>query len=271
MASNKAFNNLSSSMTYAQMIERIISIALNTGYTTANPVTVVLDTDNRSTYGSYTPATNISVTISATQPTAPIAAGTFWLDMGAGSTTLRTLLINAVAAPAVPVYYSISDVSGILNPNLGIRTVIGRSKEDADSGSISGGGGGGGGGVSAHSALTGLTTGDDHTQYLNNTRGDARYAALGSDSWLKAFASDPSEIFTGTRTLDANGVVTSSPVTWPNGIAGVFTATTVNSTFKCVDAYTVTYVNGATKTVTQSAVTRNAGGEITGRPALTVA
>ena len=55
MASNKAFNNLSSSMTYAQMIERIISIALNTGYTITNPVTVVLDIDNRSTYGSYSP------------------------------------------------------------------------------------------------------------------------------------------------------------------------------------------------------------------------
>lgn len=268
MASNKAFNNLSSSMTYAQMIERIISIALNTGYSVANPVTIVLDVDNRAPYGAYTPATSISVTVSATKPVAPVAAGTFWLDMGAGSTTLRTLLVNAVAAPAVPVYYSISDTSGILNPNLGIRTVIGRSKDDADSGSISGGGSGG---VSAHSDLTGLTTGDDHTQYLNNTRGDARYAALGSDAWLKAFASDPSEIFTGTRTLDANGVVTSSPVTWPNGITGVFTATTVNSTFKCVDAYTVTYVNGATKTVTQSAVTRNAGGDITVRPALTVA
>lgn len=34
---------------------------------------------------------------------------------------------------------------------------------------------GGGGGVTAHSALTGLTIGDDHPQYLNTTRGDARY------------------------------------------------------------------------------------------------
>lgn len=267
MASNKAFNNLSASMSYAQMIERIISVALGTGYTTANPVTIVLDLDNRSVYGAYSQATNISVTVSATKPVTPIAAGTFWLDMGAGSTTLRTLLVNAVAAPAVPVYYSISDTSGILNPNLGIRTVIGRSKDDADSGSISGGGGG----VSAHSALTGLTTGDDHTQYLNNTRGDARYAALGSDTWLRAFASDPLELFTGTRTLDANGVVTSSPVTWPSGVTGVFTATSVNATFKCVDAYTVTYVGGTTKTVTQSAVTRNGNGEITVRPVLTVA
>jgi hypothetical protein len=34
----------------------------------------------------------------------------------------------------------------------------------------------GGTGVTAHSALTGLTTGDDHTQYLTNARGDARYS-----------------------------------------------------------------------------------------------
>lgn len=37
-----------------------------------------------------------------------------------------------------------------------------------------GGGGTGGGGVTDHGALTGLGD-DDHTQYLNNTRGDARY------------------------------------------------------------------------------------------------
>lgn len=268
MASNKALNNLSSDMTYSKIIDRILSLALNTGFTILNPVTVVLDIDNRSHLGAYNTATSISVTVSAVQPITPIAAGTFWLDMGAGSTTFKTLLVNAAEPPAVPSYYSISDPSGIMNPNLGIRTVIGVSKDDADSGSI---GGGGGGGVSAHNALTGLTTGDDHTQYLNNTRGDARYAALGSDTWLKAFASDPIELFTGTRTLDANDVVTSSPVTWPDGVSGVFSATTVNATYKCVDAYTVTYVGSTTKTVTQTAVTRNGNGEVTTRPPLTVA
>jgi hypothetical protein len=37
--------------------------------------------------------------------------------------------------------------------------------------------GGGGGGVTDHGELTGLAD-DDHTQYLTNTRGDTRYAAL---------------------------------------------------------------------------------------------
>lgn len=39
------------------------------------------------------------------------------------------------------------------------------------------GGGGGGGGVTDHGALTGLAD-DDHSQYHNNARGDARYAAI---------------------------------------------------------------------------------------------
>lgn len=38
--------------------------------------------------------------------------------------------------------------------------------------------GGGGGGVTDHGALTGLGD-DDHTQYHNNARGDARYSQLG--------------------------------------------------------------------------------------------
>jgi hypothetical protein len=46
-----------------------------------------------------------------------------------------------------------------------------------DSSSSGGGGGGGGGGVTDHGALTGLTD-DDHPQYLNNARGDARYAQI---------------------------------------------------------------------------------------------
>jgi hypothetical protein len=51
-----------------------------------------------------------------------------------------------------------------------------------------GGGGGGGGGVTDHGALTGLSD-DDHAQYLNTTRGDARYpsiAALTSETNARA-------------------------------------------------------------------------------------
>lgn len=47
-------------------------------------------------------------------------------------------------------------------------------------GGRAGGGGGGEGGVTDHGALTGLGD-DDHTQYHNNARGDARYQPLDSD------------------------------------------------------------------------------------------
>ena len=40
------------------------------------------------------------------------------------------------------------------------------------------------GGVTAHSALSGLTTGDDHLQYHNDTRGDARYALMSHTHFL---------------------------------------------------------------------------------------
>lgn len=46
---------------------------------------------------------------------------------------------------------------------------------------------GGGGGVTDHGALTGLGD-DDHTQYHNNARGDARYDALGAASTAQAAA-----------------------------------------------------------------------------------
>lgn len=113
--------------------------------------------------------------------------------------------------------------------------------------------------------VTGLQTALDAKAALVQT------LVIGSDNWLKVFAKDYELLLSGTITRDANNVVTTSDVVWPDGSTGTFTATTVNSTFKCVDAYTVTYVNGATKTVTQSAVTRNTGGYVTTYPVATVA
>lgn len=65
------------------------------------------------------------------------------------------------------------------------------------------------GGVTAHSALTGLTVGDDHTQYLNNTRGDVRYY---TQTQVDGFAVK----LTGAQTVA--GVKTfSSPPAVPDG------------------------------------------------------
>lgn len=59
-------------------------------------------------------------------------------------------------------------------------------------------------------------------------------------------------------------------VQWPDGSAGTFTATSVNATWRLVDAFTVSHTDSGL-TVTQAAVTRSADGQITTQPALTVA
>lgn len=96
--------------------------------------------------------------------------------------------------------------------------------------------------------------------------------AAGSDNWLKAY-SNLDQIITGAITRDGNGAATSAGVVWPDGTAGTYTATTVSSAFPgAVDAYTITYAGSPTKTVTQTAVTRDpTTGAVTTRPAMTVA
>lgn len=85
---------------------------------------------------------------------------------------------------------------------------------------------------------------------------------------LKAWAASGAYTLT-SATRDSDDVITVATVAWPDGSAGTFTTTTKNATFLLVDAFTVTHsVSG--KTVTQTAVTRNAAGSITAQPALTV-
>jgi len=69
---------------------------------------------------------------------------------------------------------------------------------------------------------------------------------------------------------DGDSVVYTATVKWPDGSAGTFTTTTKNTTWLAVDAYTISHTNSS-KTVTQAAVTRDANGNITAKPALTVA
>lgn len=72
-----------------------------------------------------------------------------------------------------------------------------------------------------------------------------------------------------SATYDADNVLSSATVTWPDGSTGAFTRTTKNSTYLTVDAFTVTHATSG-KTVTQSAVTRNSNGSITVQPTLSV-
>jgi hypothetical protein len=69
---------------------------------------------------------------------------------------------------------------------------------------------------------------------------------------------------------DSDFVVSSATVKWPDGSAGTFTRTTKNATWLAIDAYTITHTDSG-KTVTQTAVTRDSDGNVTTKPALTVA
>jgi len=78
------------------------------------------------------------------------------------------------------------------------------------------------------------------------------------------------ECYTVTSaTRDSDGVITTSTVSWPDGSSGTFTTTTKNATFLTIDAFTVSHTSSG-KTVTQTAVTRDASGNVTAQPALSI-
>lgn len=78
-----------------------------------------------------------------------------------------------------------------------------------------------------------------------------------------------SEAFT---IADSSGLLTSSTITWPDGVTGTYTCTEESVEWGVADAFTLTYVRGGTTlTVTQAAVTRDAEGVVTNRPAPTIA
>lgn len=72
-----------------------------------------------------------------------------------------------------------------------------------------------------------------------------------------------------SATRDGDGVITTATIAWPDGSTGTFTRTAKNPVFLAIDAYTITHTRSGS-TITQSAVTRDANGNITAQPALTV-
>jgi hypothetical protein len=70
--------------------------------------------------------------------------------------------------------------------------------------------------------------------------------------------------------FDADNVITVATVKWPDGSAGTFATATKNMTWLAIDAYTISHTASG-KTVTQADITRDANGNITAKPALTVA
>ena len=88
---------------------------------------------------------------------------------------------------------------------------------------------------------------------------------------LKAWSmSGAFELTAVTYYSAAPGVVSTATVKWPDGSAGVYTTTTLNTTHRAVDAYTITHTESGL-TVTQTAVTRDLWGNETVKPAITVA
>lgn len=90
------------------------------------------------------------------------------------------------------------------------------------------------------------------------------------DAALLQLVRDPSQLFTGAVTNDANGAPVSASVTWPDGTTGTYSGTASTTYPGAINAYTVTKVGAPTLTFTQPAVTRDANGYITNRPAITV-
>ena len=75
-----------------------------------------------------------------------------------------------------------------------------------------------------------------------------------------------------SATRNANNVITTASIVWPNGATGMFTTDTINTTFNAIDAWHATHIlSGTTKTVTQTAVTRNSSGAVTAQPTITLA
>jgi hypothetical protein len=85
--------------------------------------------------------------------------------------------------------------------------------------------------------------------------------------WAEAKAYEKTAI---TYDVTYTEVIASATAKWPDASGGTLIVDTINSTWRKVDAYHITHTASG-KTVTQTAVTRNAGGDITIKPALTVA
>ena len=88
---------------------------------------------------------------------------------------------------------------------------------------------------------------------------------------LLQLARDPSQLFAGAVTNDANGAPISAVVEWPDGVTGTYSGTAAVDFPGSVSAYTVTRAGSPTVTFTQPAVTRDATtGAVTNRPPITV-
>jgi hypothetical protein len=105
------------------------------------------------------------------------------------------------------------------------------------------------------------------TQLLGVSPGGADIIDESLAGWV---AGNSYELTAITYNVTYPNVIATATVKWPDGSAGTFTTTTTNTTWQAIDAYTITHTLSG-KTVTQPLITRNVNGDVTIKPALTVA
>jgi len=98
---------------------------------------------------------------------------------------------------------------------------------------------------------------------LGTTALNATYAGL------VQLAKNPDTLIAGAVTVDANNLVTSAAVLWPDGSPGTLTITSRDASGGVL-AYNITYGSPVTKTFTQPTITRNAAGAATLVPQIVV-
>lgn len=183
-----------------------------------------------------------------------------------GSPITDLQYVNSAGTPtgAIPNGILISDSNGLLpafaGPDNGATTLWGNHGLSGERLALTAGPGGGGSGLTAGQIVA------------DSTVISAFGPPVGSDNWLKAWGANVDALIRATTiTRDSNEAATGASVVWPDGTTGTYTGTASATTPGAIDSYTVTYAGSPTKTVTQPAMTRNAAGSVTTRPAMTVA
>lgn len=108
-------------------------------------------------------------------------------------------------------------------------------------------------------------------KFLPDRLGDVALRAGLDDAFATytQLAKNPDTLIAGAVTVDANNIVTSAVVQWPDGSPGTLTITSRDAN-NAVLAYNITYGSPVTKTFTQPTITRNAAGAATNVPQIVV-
>ena len=124
---------------------------------------------------------------------------------------------------------------------------------------------------SAASAATSATNAAASATNASNAQ-TAAEVLLGTTSNIQLLGWAYAQAFTATSvTRNVNNVITTASIVWPDGATGTLTTDIINTTFNTINAWHATHIlNGVTKTVTQTAVTRNSSGAVIAQPVLTI-